>query len=478
MKFTLTDDEISNFLPRNLLSSETFDSLYDIEDNLEHNRLKALLIVKAKEFNLEKEYIALLKVYDKSNQKLANEYTNKNKEMNFELPLIFNKKGKPMETIENLLLILRNDEHFANVKYNLLSFTPEVHEDGKKTTCWDDTCDSKTKNYIEKKYDIYSPAKLVDALRIFFFERSYHPIKDIIEGGKWDGIERIPTLLTKWLKCEDTPYTREVSRLIFAGGINRLYHNGCKFDDLPIFIGTKQGEGKSTFVRWLALRDEFFNEVGEIEGQKGMEAVKGAWICEMAELLALTKTKEVEAVKSYITRLEDCYRAPYERRVTKFKRQCIFIGTTNKEQFLTDKTGNRRFYPILTNQTGYDLFNNEKAVKADIFQCWCEAKSKFDRDEMPAFADFKIIETIRKKQADAVEDDYRVEMIEGYLEDKVEICIMELWEKALLNYYNKPSKRDSNDISLIMQQMTNWNKSEKAKRITDYGLVRYWYKSK
>ena len=91
------------------------------------------------------------------------------------------------------------------------------------------------------------------------------------------------------------------------------------------------------------MEDDFFREVTEFEGQKGIEAVEGGWICEVSELLALTKVKEQEAVKSYLTRLSDTYRRPFDKRVTEHKRQCIFIGTTNKEQFLTDKTGNRRF---------------------------------------------------------------------------------------------------------------------------------------
>ena len=467
---------IVDFSPAMLLSSSVLDGLYGIEDELERDRLKALLIAKSKEFQLEKEYITVLKAYDKANQKIADEYTRMNAEQNSELPLIFNKKGKPMETIDNLLLILNKDERFKNVKYNLLSYTAENHDEHGEIIPWDDTCDSETKNYIEKKYEIYSPTKLEDALRIFFFERSYHPIKDIIESVVWDGVERISTLLVKWLKCENTAYTREVSRLIFAGGIHRLYHNGCKFDDVPIFIGTKQGEGKSTFVRWLALKDEFFNEVGDIEGQRGMEAVKGAWICEMAELLALTKTKEVEAVKSYITRLEDVYRAPYERRVTKFKRQCIFIGTTNKEQFLTDKTGNRRFYPIKIKQSGYDLFHNEKQIKADILQCWAEAKSRFDNGNMLPYADRLILADIRENQANAVEDDYRIGMIESYLERKKEVSILELWQRALRNDASKPTKRDSNDIALILQSFPEWERQEKPKRTSDYGLQKVWVK--
>ena len=66
-------------------------------------------------------------------------------------------------------------------------------------------------------------------------------------------MERISTLLIKWLKCEDTDYIREVSRLIFSGGINRVYNPGCKFDDMPVFIGTKQGEGKKHICQMVGF---------------------------------------------------------------------------------------------------------------------------------------------------------------------------------------------------------------------------------
>jgi predicted P-loop ATPase len=80
---------------------------------------------------------------------------------------------------------------------------------------------------------------------------------------------------------------------------------------VPVLIGTHQGEGKSTLVRWLAIHDKYFSEVTEMDGQRAIEQLAGAWICEIAELLAMTKAKEVESVKSYITRQRDKYRKPY-----------------------------------------------------------------------------------------------------------------------------------------------------------------------
>ena len=205
-----------------------------------------------------------------------------------------------------------------------------------------------------------------------------------------------------------------------------------------------------------------------------MEALEGAWICEISELLALSRVKDVEAVKSYLSRQVDRYRRPFDRRVTDHKRQCVFIGTTNKEQFLTDKTGNRRFYPIKTHQSGYDLFANETEIKEDILNCWAEAKAKMLKGEMPAVAKQDLRAQIRENQHKALEDDYREGLIEEYLKDKHEVCILELWKNALGNDYSKPTKKDSNEIALILQGMPGWKKAEKSKRVHGFGIQKCW----
>ena len=466
--------EILGLDTKGLLSTELLERIYDTDDDVEIAVNKALIIARAKQLNIEKEIKKVLKVFDDENAKLDNAYKKARTESNMPVPLKINEKGMVVNSIENYLSILKNDKHFDGIKFNLLSYCPEKVVDG-KTERWTDSDDSSARLYIEKKYKIYSKEKLENALRIIFAENEYHPVRDIIDKLQWDGVERITTLLIKWLGVEDTPYSREVSRLIFSGGINRLYNPGCKFDDVPVFIGTKQGEGKSTFIRWLAIKDEFFTEVGEIEGQKGIEILEGAWICEMSELLALTKVKEVEAVKGYITRQCDKYRMPFDKRVTEHPRQCVFIGTTNKEQFLTDKTGNRRWYPIKINQSGYALFDRKDEIKADILQCWAEAKYKFDKGEMLPYADRSLIDEIRRKQSAAVEDDYRQGMIESYLRGRQEVCVLELWERALQNReFSKPTKKDSIEIGLIMQSMDGWEKQTTSKRFDGYGKQRWW----
>ena len=456
------------------------ENVYMIQAQPEEIReqLKALYFARLQELNADKELKEqvkrMFKAFDKAEKEMADAYTKENAKKNAEIALAFDGKGQPLSTIDNFLMILRNDKEFESLRFNQLSYSPEHIVNGKLER-WQDKDDSKARFYIEQKYKIHNREKLDDALRILFAEREYHPIKQIIEAVEWDGVSRIQELFIKWLKCEDTPYIREVTRLVFAGGIHRLYNAGCKFDDVAVLIGTKQGEGKSSFVRWLAIQDEFFTEVNEIEGQKGIEILEGAWICELSELLALTKAKEVEAVKSYITKLVDRYRRPFDRRTTDHKRQCIFIGSTNRSAFLTDKTGNRRFYPVEVHSSGYDLHDHKEKIQADILQAWAEAKYLYDKGELQPYADRNLLGEIRAKQEQAVEDDYRVGMISDYISQKDRVCILELWQCALNNEFSKPTRRESNELTLILQNL-GWVRG-KIEHHGHYGNQLFWHKS-
>lgn len=63
----------------------------------------------------------------------------------------------------------------------------------------------------------------------------------------------------------------------------------------------------------------------------------------------------------------------YGKRVTKIPRQCVFFGTTNDKQFLRDKTGDRRFWPM---QVGVNSRNKsvfKDLTEEEVDQCWAEA---------------------------------------------------------------------------------------------------------
>ena len=462
-----------------LVSEDTIAQLYGEPDELRKAIITAQMAVRAKELDIEAQFKSVISAANKADKKLADEYSRDYARQNQRIPLAIDGRGNPMQTIDNFLLIMRNDDRYAGIRYNLLTDAPEITESG-TVRRWNDTDESESRRYIEKKYYLHNKEKHSDALVILMREREYHPIRDIIDAIQWDGEEHIGAFLHRWMKCEGNEYTREVGRLIFAGGINRLYHPGCKFEDMPVLIGVNQGEGKSTMVRWLAINDRYYREVTEIEGQRGMEAVEGAWICEVGELLALTKMREKDAVKAYLSKQSDTYRKPYDRCVTERQRQCVFVGTTNRSEFLTDAR-NRRFYPVTCHSSGYDLFDHEGAIKADILQCWAEAKAKMLRDQMPAYADRKLLPVIQEKQAEATEDDWRIGAIWKYLDPKPLgslVCIREIKREALtiqddLDRKQDPTPKESQELGTIMNDFTDWEKVGRT-YTEKYGQQRCW----
>ena len=480
---SIMDEPITSEEIMSMNSAQLIDHVVDCFDldKVERVRVLALLQVRAVELGIERQVEKLIKQYESIDKDMERDYQRQRAYERLKLHLKLDGKGEPLPTIENFLTIMKNDPRYAGVKYNLLANKPEVHCKGQILT-WTDTDDASSRKYIETTYHIHNEGKHRDALRLLFREREYHPVKDIVDAVKWDGESRIESFLSRWALAEDTPYVREVSRLIFAGGIHRLYRPGCKFDDVPVLIGTSQGEGKSTLVRWLAINDAFFAEVTAFEGKESIEQLDGVWIGEVAELLALTKTKEQEAVKQYITRQRDRNRRPYSERIEEFPRRCIFVGTTNNEQFLRDKTGNRRFYPVTVHSNGYWLYSHEQECREYILQCWAEAKAKYDAGELPAVANPMLSDEYKRAQEEAVEDDWRVGAIEAFLDEKEPgelVCVREIMRKALSpnpDFPKDPSPKDSQEISLIMaKNFPDWEKVGRV-RTGHYGRQRCWRK--
>ena len=362
-------------------------------------------------------------------------------------------------TINNFYTLI--GRHYgSDLRLNEMTGKPEFKRNGQWRE-WTDTEESRMRSYFENNYGMYSQNKLTDALLIYFQNNKVNPLMDILESLEWDGKPRVEQFLHDVMKVEDNEYTRECSRLIFAGGVHRAYRPGCKFDDMIVLIGG-QGAGKSTIVRWLNMEDQFYQEIKTIAGKEGIEALRGVWIGEVAELMAMTRVKEAEAVKAYITSQKDSYRPPYQKNVQTIPRRCVFIGTTNNPQFLTDKTGNRRFYPVKCGADGYKLLDHETEVRAYIRQAWAEAVHLYKEDKLQPFARREVLDQIRAAQEAAMEDDWRIGQIEQYLEDTKKkpndtVTVIELWHRALNNPDEiKPTRKDSIEITQIITNIPGW----------------------
>lgn len=476
----LKDNEILALTAENIfLKDITEDIIYpDITDDFERTRRIALWKTRAKALKLESEAKTIINISKRADKQLITESGANCSTYNynfFNVELETDQLGKPKITIQNFVNILSEYEGFKNkIFFNEMTQRPEIIKAGKVFE-WTDTDRAAAINTIERFFGIYSEKRFDNAFNVVCGLHRYNPLKIKINNILWDGKERIENFLHFVFNCENTAYTREVSRLIFAGGIHRLFNPGCKFDNVPILIGTRQGEGKSTIVRWLAMLENYSCSVKTIDGKNGIEEISGKWICELDELIAVTRAKEVEAVKSFITRVSDRYRMPYDKFSRDILRSCIFIGTTNKTQCLTDRTGNRRFLPVVVNSNGRDIFNRESEIKQYIEQCWGEAKAKYDKKELPPFPKKELEQEFKREQENATEEDPRVGLIEYFLIDKNKVCSYQLWHYALNQpTFEKMTRRDSAELSVIMQKIDGWKRAPDRTYFPKFKMQRYW----
>lgn len=389
----------------------------------------------------------------------------------------------PKPTISNFVKVMENDKRYSGIKFNEMSGKAEIHTVSKGNLSivpWSDADDAHSMNYIESAFGMYSKDKHAAALRILFQERAYNPLREIVDGINWDGESRCRHFLAKWGKVEDSAYTQEVSRLIFAGGIHRLYEPGCKFEDVPILMGD-QGCGKSTLIRYLAINDDYFGELKIMEGQQAIENLSGKWIMEIPEMSAFTKAKDQEAIKAFVSRQRDAYRKPYDRNTTELYRRCIFLATSNDRNPLVDKTGNRRWYPVECKSDGYEVYDHEDEIREYIMQCWGEAREKLHTKEMQPFADRKLLDVYREAQEDAMQDDWRVGAIKAFLDRKLPgelTCVREACHRALSpnpDFPKEPTLIESKDIGKILDRFKDWERVG-ARRMALYGTQKCWKK--
>lgn len=187
---------------------------------------------------------------------------------------------------------------------------------------------------------------LTEALLAVAQTRRFHPVRDWLDGLKWDGKPRLKVLLSKVFGTPQDAYHEWVGKLLTVAAVARTYQPGCKFDYLVILEGP-QGIGKSRFIVHFAPWPDL---AGASDGhfdnpQKLVESIKGRLIVELPELQSFNRT-DVRAIKNMLSSPGEQYRVPYAHEPVYFPRQCVMIGTTNEEQYLRDETGNRRMWPV------------------------------------------------------------------------------------------------------------------------------------
>lgn len=210
---------------------------------------------------------------------------------------------------------------------------------------------------------------------------------------------------------------------------------------------------------------------------------------------------ETNAIKQFLSKTDDIYREPYGRKTVNFPRRCVFFGTTNDSEFLKDKTGNRRFWPVDVgiNKPGKSVF---KDLEAERDQIWAEAVTVYRIGE-PLYMQGSIEKLAQKAQKSHQETSEREGIIREFLsagippdwnqrdlmqrriffnssfgrddnksEPRKYICAAEIWCECFGKDIAHLKKSDSREINSILSNIEGLEKMKTPHKFPIYGNQR------
>jgi hypothetical protein len=345
----------------------------------------------------------------------------------------YDKNGNVRPILFNLSLYLRHHQNWVDVLgydefaglVTLRQNPPwgEVEPD----TIWSDYFESMTRAWFQEDEINAGLGETGRAVQMVAQQNKFHPVRDYLEPLRRDAKSRADTFLIDYFGCPDTPFIRAIGRRWLISAVARVYDPGCQVDHAIVLEGP-QGKFKSTSLRALAVRDEWFaDRLSHIGSKDAAMETHGIWIIEFAEMDVLSRGSS-GARKAFITRQFENFRPPYGKHKVKYPRQCVFSGTINPPadgRYLDDETGGRRIWPAPHGEI------NRDGIIRDRDLIWAEAVELFKAGE-PYYLETKGLEALAKtEQLLRLKAAKWNDPIKRWVGRKTDISLEELAEGAL-----------------------------------------------
>lgn len=399
-----------------------------------------------------------------------------------------NSQGSPEKTMKNLKTMLLHDPKLVGrLRLNLFSGRIDIvgsipWKRPSKTNTWGDDDTAQLRIYLEPFFGKVAKNDVIDALAAVASDQAYHPVQEYLEALQWDGKPRLDRLFIDYLGAEDTAYTRAVTRKAFVAAVARVMRPGCKYDTMLVLVGS-QGRHKSTIL--AKMGGEWFSDSLRTFGDKdSMETIQGTWLNEVAEMQAMRKA-DVDAVKMFLSKTNDYYRAAYGRYTADRPRQCVFFGTTNSKECLVDLTGGRRFWVVdidqqlRTKNVFQDLDDEKDQLWAEAVAYWRLGEALYLSQDLETVARQVQEEHRARHPWEGLINDYLQQEIpadwmkwdllqrqswrsgglryEGKLEPRDRICAAEIWCEVLGKLRGDMRQRDTREINGLLERVPGWS---------------------
>lgn len=346
--------------------------------------------------------------------------------------LVLDKKERPKSTPANLAIVLSHDPAWIGCfGYDTFSGVVTVRRAPPfGAEAGEAVLGELTESHVARtRYAIarawgwdFSAATVLEVITTVAEAHPFHPVRDYLEGLRWDGVCRLDSWLSTYLGVEPSAYVADVGRTFLVGAVARVMDPGCKLDTMLILEGT-QGAGKSTAIRALFGARWTLDTPIDLSSKDRFSALRGRWCVEHAELDSLGK-HDKERVKAFVSSAVDRYRPSYARLEVSQPRQCVFAGSTNQETYLDDETGGRRFNGVRVGaiDTG--------ALARDRDLLWAEAREAY-RSGATWWPDPALVPTYQAEQAARRKVDEWERLVTEYVTGRPRVLVGDILTTAM-----------------------------------------------
>jgi predicted P-loop ATPase len=336
--------------------------------------------------------------------------------------LIRNKQGEPRALLANAIKALKYAPEwdgvlgFNDFSLGVVAVKQTPWGGIKAGSPWSDNEDRLTTEWLQDNGIHVSTDIAGQAVQTVARERRFHPVRDYLDGLKWDGRGRLGSWAEKYLGVQTSDdiqlsqYVSAVGARFLIQAVARIYKPGAKADCCLILEGT-QGLKKSTALKTLS-EPWFTDEIADLGTKDSAMQTHGVWMIEIAELDSMNRS-EVGAIKSFMSRTTDRFRPPYGKHLVEAPRQCVFAGSVNNSTYLRDETGGRRFWPLSCTAIDVDQ------LASDRDQLWAEAVGRFKAGEVWWLDSEELNRAASTEQAQRYEGDPWQERIREWALDPV-----------------------------------------------------------
>lgn len=377
----------------------------------------------------------------------------------WENAFITNKQGETKNCMHNIALILDNHKDWKGVlEYDefadrIITRKPSPIS-SKPIESWSDAHLLETMNWFGANRDYqFDAAKnaVQDAVILVAKRHRIHPLRERMESFTWDGVPRVAKWLHTYLGAKDDAVHSYMGQSWLIGAVARLFNPGCKVDTTIILEG-KQGARKSSALRLLAL-GYFTDDLPDLHSKDIGMHLAGVFIIEFSELDALSRS-ENSRTKAFVVRQVDRYRAPYDRNITERARSCVFSGSVNHDQYLTDETGNRRWWPVTV--CDVDL----EALARDVEHLWAETIHLYRAGTPWHTTDQGLVQELQAHVADRAKQDSWEDDVLAFVANKETVRSNDILTLGLRFEAKDIHNGHSNRVAQILYRTEQWKHSK------------------